>query len=292
MEVRRGSHFHNPAAATQNCGNVLGSRPSVRISQFYLRDNSGDAIKAIIEHQEPDAPAQQSQPIQIVDPGGSGFCRRGEESRGADYSAVASSAPMAVWNTDTPNSAHATSQWQHPIVRPNSQPQYLRDCPLDQFSEARNHHHLYSGSELHNDDPIVRPNSEEHSRDLCFDHEARYCDDSEPYHTPMDYKLHSGESDRSKYDWYPQTPFNMPHSNLNSEKPTVGCHSNTKTRGNGGDISLSLRTPNQYLGTQAQRMLYEDDNIGSAALTPPPSARHKMRNLHGNGDIICWSTVG
>ena len=36
----------------QNCGNSLGSRPSVRISDIYLRDNSGSALKALIEADE------------------------------------------------------------------------------------------------------------------------------------------------------------------------------------------------------------------------------------------------
>eukprot|EP00658_Telonema_sp_P-2_P019845 TRINITY_DN1780_c0_g1_i12.p2 TRINITY_DN1780_c0_g1~~TRINITY_DN1780_c0_g1_i12.p2 ORF type:complete len:255 (+),score=26.94 TRINITY_DN1780_c0_g1_i12:58-822(+) len=46
-------HHHNPNAATQNCGNSLGARPSVRISELYLRDNSGDALRAIIEADHP-----------------------------------------------------------------------------------------------------------------------------------------------------------------------------------------------------------------------------------------------
>jgi len=52
MESHSGGHFHCPTAATQNCGNSLGSRPSVRISDTYLRDNSGSALKALIEADE------------------------------------------------------------------------------------------------------------------------------------------------------------------------------------------------------------------------------------------------
>lgn len=55
-------HHHCPTAATQNCGNTLGSRPSVRISDYYLRDTSGSALKSIIEANDAAsaAPASQS----------------------------------------------------------------------------------------------------------------------------------------------------------------------------------------------------------------------------------------
>lgn len=70
-------HHHCPTAATQNCGNTLGSRPSVRISDYYLRDTSGSALKSIIEANEAAAAAPGRTRAQSV---GSADCWL-EESR-------------------------------------------------------------------------------------------------------------------------------------------------------------------------------------------------------------------
>lgn len=37
------SHWHNPTAPTQNSGNVLGTRPCVRLSESYMKQFSGEA---------------------------------------------------------------------------------------------------------------------------------------------------------------------------------------------------------------------------------------------------------
>uniref|UniRef100_A0A7S1CG63 Uncharacterized protein n=1 Tax=Bicosoecida sp. CB-2014 TaxID=1486930 RepID=A0A7S1CG63_9STRA len=42
------SHFHDPGASSQNSGNVLGSRPSVRHTRLFRERESGNAMKCIL----------------------------------------------------------------------------------------------------------------------------------------------------------------------------------------------------------------------------------------------------
>ena len=42
------SHHHDPSAATQNVGNVIGTRSSVRQSRLYRRHESGNTMKGVL----------------------------------------------------------------------------------------------------------------------------------------------------------------------------------------------------------------------------------------------------
>eukprot|EP00929_Paragymnodinium_shiwhaense_P025831 TRINITY_DN15534_c0_g1_i3.p1 TRINITY_DN15534_c0_g1~~TRINITY_DN15534_c0_g1_i3.p1 ORF type:complete len:441 (-),score=45.34 TRINITY_DN15534_c0_g1_i3:440-1720(-) len=75
------SHWHDTRCASQNCGNVLGTKPCVRQTDLYKRHESGNQMKALLgaEHlvwkgEAPEDRAQQ--PRQLAGSDGGGFLRR------------------------------------------------------------------------------------------------------------------------------------------------------------------------------------------------------------------------
>lgn len=48
MHNTMAGHYHLATAATQNQGNMLGDRPSVRVSKQYLKDTSGSSMKQFL----------------------------------------------------------------------------------------------------------------------------------------------------------------------------------------------------------------------------------------------------
>jgi len=351
MQVRQGSHFHNPNAATQNCGNSLGSRPSVRISQLYLRDNSGDALKAIIENQDPPSPRDVrprscSYPVEI------------HPTEFEDVYSPSYSAPANVWSADDPTTGrnNGYSQWHQPIERrsyTSSQPHAAIERRLDTCSQ-----------------PYAATNVSEfdcHDRSTCHTEESHITNSLPEYRTPIYHQPvmheerlassiskdfdtaprspHLGHQTPQYYGSYmspyeghmmPETSYHTPTSLGQSNSDRYQDMYNTPNSSTSGIQQMEsapktiqrpstavypLRSDHHdevpahrprtraelhrakkhewFKGSQVERALYGEESPQSRPNTmdkghPPftPSEQHRSRNLQGNGDIICWSTVG
>jgi len=368
MQTREGSHFHEPGAATQNCGNSLGSRPSVRISQLYLRDNSGDALKAIIENQDTPSPQAErprscSQPVQIES------ARVGEDPD--TFRSPSFSAPATVWTAEdlTTGRNDSYSQWYQPIAsRPNSEHPIVRNSEhsiLSSPTESYSQSSYYASSRAAQQSPPYRdefpypttPTVGASSDGLAglYDLPRSYLDsgvNSEPavstnqysnqYYYDNSYMSPTGyESSALPDTSYHTPPRGYSHSTHDRYHQDSCQPSNSHDTVHSGDQQVfnSFQTPPKlqrtrsdhlaptihrprsraevhrakkhdwFKGSQAERILYGDSNDeyppempsetfhdpmahepGCTAFTP--SELHKSRNLRGNGDIICWSSVG